>query len=193
MGVRVEALAAYAEVEELRCGEAERRDERFEEMVGRQSRFMFQVAFGLLRNRQDAEDAVQEAFLKLYRGEAWLRMDNEKGFLARTVWRVALDHLPRAAELTLDVSEMELAASGGAGVSPEQSAVDKDERAVLRRLIDGLPEELRQPLVLSSVEEMTSREVAEAMGIPEGTVRTRVMRARAELKRRFVAMKEGQR
>ncbi len=195
MGVRVEALAAYGEnqVEELRCGEAERRDERFEEMVGRQSRFMFQVAFGLLRNRQDAEDAVQEAFLKLYRGAAWLRMDNEKGFLARTVWRVALDHLPRAAERTLDVSEMELAASGGAGVSPEQSAVDKDERAVLRRLIDGLPEELRQPLVLSSVEEMTSREVAEAMGIPEGTVRTRVMRARTELKRRFAAMKEGQR
>jgi RNA polymerase sigma-70 factor (ECF subfamily) len=195
MGVRVEALAAYVEnqVEELRGGEAERRDERFEEMVGRQSRFMFQVAFGLLRNRQDAEDAVQDAFLKLYRGEAWLRMDNEKGFLARTVWRVALDHLPRAAERTLDVSEMELAASGEGGVSPEQSAVDKDERAVLRRLIDGLPEELRQPLVLSSVEEMTSREVAEAMGIPEGTVRTRVMRARSELKRRFVAMKEGQR
>ena len=195
MGVRVEALAAYVEnqVEELRGGEAERRDERFEEMVGRQSRFMFQVAFGLLRNRQDAEDAVQDAFLKLYRGEAWLRMDNEKGFLARTVWRVALDHLPRAAERTLDVSEMELAASGEGGVSPEQSAVDKDERAVLRRLIDGLPEELRQPLVLSSVVEMTSQEVAEAIGIPEGTVRTRVMRARAELKRRFVAMKEGQR
>jgi len=195
MGVRIDALAAYVEnqVEELRCGEAQRRDERFEEMVGRQSRFMFQVAFGLLRNRQDAEDAVQEAFLKLYRGEAWLRMDNEKGFLARTVWRVALDHLPSAAERTLDVSEIELAAGGPAGVSPEQSAVDKNERAVLRRLIDGLPEELRQPLVLSSVEEMTSREVAEAMGIPEGTVRTRVMRARAELKRRFVTMKESQR
>ena len=195
MGVRVDALAAFVEnqVEELRCGEAERRDEQFDELVGRQSRFMFQVAFSLLRNQQDAEDAVQEAFLKLYRGEAWLRMDNEKGFLARTVWRVALDHLPRAAERTLDVSEMELAASGGAGVSPEQSAVDKNERAVLRRLIDGLPEELRQPLVLSSVEEMTSREVAEAMGIPEGTVRTRVMRARAELKRRFVAMKESKR
>ena len=195
MGVRVEALAAYVEnqVEELRCGEAERRDERFEEMVGRQSRFMFQVAFGLLRNRQDAEDAVQEAFLKLYRGEAWLRIENEKGFLARTVWRVALDHLPRAADRMVDVAEMQLAASGGAGASPEQSAVDEDERALLKRLIDGLPEELRQPLVLSSVEEMTSRAVAEAMGIPEGTVRTRVMRARTELRRRFVAMREGQR
>jgi RNA polymerase sigma-70 factor (ECF subfamily) len=195
MGVRVQALAEYLEDrrDERRCNEAMGREERFEEMVARQARFMFQVAFGLLRNRQDAEDAVQEAFLKLYRGDGWLRMENEKGFLARTVWRVALDHLPKTAERTSDVTEMHLAATGGAGRSPEQNVVDEDERAVLRRLIDGLPEELRQPLVLSSVEEMTSREVAEAMGIPEGTVRTRVMRARTELRRRFVAMTEGQR
>ena len=191
MGVRVQALAEYVEDrrDALRRDEAVGRDERFEEMVARQARFMFQVAFGLLRNRQDAEDAVQEAFLKLYRGEAWRRMENERGFLARTVWRVALDHLPKTERMS-DVAEMELAASGE---SPEQSAVGGDERAMLKRLIDGLPEDLRQPLVLSSVEEMTSREVAEVMGIPEGTVRTRVMRARAELRRRFLAMKEGQR
>jgi RNA polymerase sigma-70 factor (ECF subfamily) len=195
MGVRVEALAQYADDGRngLRSDSAVGRDERFEELVGRQARFMFQVAFGLLRNRQDAEDAVQEAFLKLYRGEAWQQMENEKGFLARTVWRVALDHLPKPAERMSDVEEMQLAAVGGIGASPEQSAVDEDERAILRRLIDGLPEELRQPLVLSSVEEMTSREVAAAMGIPEGTVRTRVMRARTELRRRFLAMMEGQR
>jgi RNA polymerase sigma-70 factor, ECF subfamily len=195
MGVRVQALAEYVEDrrDELPCDNAMARDELFEEMVARQARFMFQVAFGLLRNRQDAEDAVQEAFLKLYRSEAWLRMENEKGFLARTVWRVALDHLPKAADRMSDVAEMQLAASGAAGISPEQSAVDEDERALLKRLIDGLPEELRQPLVLSSVEEMTSREVAEVMGIPEGTVRTRVMRARTELRRRFVAMREGRR
>ena len=191
MGFRVGALAEVEDgLSELRCDEAMERGERFEELVGRHARFMFQVAFGLLRNRWDAEDAVREAFLKLYRGEAWLRMENERSFLARTVWRVALDHLPRAANRMSDVSEMQLAANGG---SPEQSAVDEDERSLLRRLIDGLPEELRQPLVLSSVEEMTSREVAEVIGIPEGTVRTRVMRARTELRRRFVAMKEGQR
>ena len=195
MGVRVQALTEFVEDrrDELPCDDALGRDERFEEMVARQARFLFQVAFGLLRNRQDAEDAVQEAFLKLYRGEAWLRMENEKGFLARTVWRVALDHLPKPAERMADVAEMQLAATGEAGTSPEQNVVDEDERALLRRLIDGLPEELRQPLVLSSVEEMTSREVAEAMGIPEGTVRTRVMRARTELRRRFSTMKEGQR
>jgi RNA polymerase sigma-70 factor (ECF subfamily) len=191
MGVRVEALVEYVDDarDGLHCDQAMGRDERFEEMVARQATFMFRVAFGLLRNRQDAEDAVQEAFLKLYRGEAWLRMENEKGFLARTVWRVALDHLPRGTEQMSDAAEMQLAASGD---SPEQNVMDGDERAVLLRLIDGLPEELRQPLVLSSVDEMTSREVAAAMGIPEGTVRTRVMRARAELKRRFLAMQERQ-
>jgi RNA polymerase sigma-70 factor, ECF subfamily len=192
MGVRVDALAGYVDDgdEALRCDVAVGRDERFEEMVTRQAAFLFKVAFGLLRNRQDAEDAVQEAFLKLYRGDAWLQMENERGFLARTVWRVALDRLPKASERMFDVAEMQLEAKGE---SPEQSVVGRDERARLRRLIDGLPEELRQPLVLSSVQEMTSCEVAEAMGIPEGTVRTRVMRARTELRRRFLAMKEGQR
>jgi RNA polymerase sigma-70 factor (ECF subfamily) len=190
MGVRVDALAELVGdgSDGLVREETMDRGERFEAMVERQSRFMFQVAFGLLRNRHDAEDVVQEAFLKLHRGNAWLRMEDERGFLARTVWRLALDHLPRAAARTSDVAEMQLEAVGG---SPEQSVVDGDERALLRQLIEGLPEDLREPLVLSSVEEMTSREVAEVMGIPEGTVRTRVMRARAELRRRFEAMKEG--
>jgi RNA polymerase sigma-70 factor (ECF subfamily) len=166
---------------------AAERDEAFAGMVARQSRLMFRVAYGLLRNAHDAEDAVQEAFLKLYRGEAWRALEDERAFLARTVWRVALDRVPVRTE---DVAEMELAAREG---SPEFQAVASDERELLRLLIDGLPEDLRQALVLSAIEEMTSRAVAEVMGIPEGTVRTRVMRAKVELKRRFEAMKGGRR
>jgi RNA polymerase sigma-70 factor, ECF subfamily len=158
------------------------RDGEFAGLVERQSGLMFRVAYSLLRNAHDAEDAVQEAFLKLYRGEAWRQMQDEKAFLARTVWRVSLDRLPPKAGTMTDVAEMELAASGD---SPETSAVDGQERERLGRLIDGLPEELRQVLVLSAVEEMTSREVGVAMGIPEGTVRTRLMRAKLELKKRF--------
>ena len=166
------------------------RDRRFAEMAQRQARFMFRVAHGLLRSVEDAEDAVQEALLKLYRTDGWLRMEDEKAFLARTVWRVGLDVVarrPRATEPLDHEAGREFAA---AGKSAEESMADGDERALLRRLIEALPEELRQPLVLSAIEEMTSREVAAAMGIPEGTVRTRVMRARAELKRRFEAMRK---
>jgi RNA polymerase sigma-70 factor (ECF subfamily) len=164
------------------------RDTRFAELAERQARFMFRVAHGLLRNVEDAEDAVQEALLKLYRGEGWRAIEDERAFLARTVWRVGLDvaaRRPKGTEPLEDDGEFR-----AAGESAEQSLVGHGERELLRRLIEALPEELRQPLVLSAIEEMTSREVGVAMGIPEGTVRTRVMRARAELKRRFEAMRK---
>ena len=173
-----------------RHDETAERDEAFAGLVERQARFMFRVAFSLLRNVPDAEDAVQEAFLKLYRGEAWRRMEDERAFLARTVWRVALDRAPREKDRMADVGEIEIT---DGGKSPEDLAAGGDERALLRQMIAGLPEELRQTLLLSSVEEMTSSEVAAVMGIPEGTVRTRVMRAKAELRKRFEAMGEVRR
>jgi RNA polymerase sigma-70 factor (ECF subfamily) len=174
----------------LRHDETAERDEEFAGLVDRQSRFMFRVAYSLLRNVQDAEDAVQEAFLKLYRGEAWRRMEDERAFLGRTVWRVALDRAPRGKDRMADVTEIEIA---DGGESPEDWAAGGDERALLRQMIAGLPEELRQALLLSSVEEMKSCEVAAVMGIPEGTVRTRVMRAKAELRKRYEAMVEVRR
>lgn len=165
--------------------------EEFAALVERNSARMFRVAYSMLRNAHDAEDAVQEAFLKLYRTDGWRRMENERAFLARTVWRVALD---RAAshKTAEDVAGPEIAGLeiASTGATPEESAAGIDERELLRQMIECLPEELRRPLVLSAIEEMTSGEVAEILGIPEGTVRTRVMRAKAELKKRFEAMKE---
>jgi RNA polymerase sigma-70 factor (ECF subfamily) len=159
------------------------REATFARLVERHSRVMFRVAFSLLRNAQDAEDAVQDAFLKLYRGEAWRRMEDEKAFLARTVWRVALDRLPKKSERPIEAGEE--FASGVA--SPESAVVREAQSALLRRMIDALPEELRQVLVLSAIEELNSREIAEMIEVPEGTVRTRLMRAKEELKRRYEA------
>jgi len=165
------------------------REDVFARLVETHSRLMYRVAYGLLRNAQDAEDAVQEAFLKLYRGEAWRRMEDEKAFLARTVWRVALDRLPKRSERPIEAEEE--FASGAA--SPEASALRGAQSALLRRMIDALPEELRQVLVLSAIEELNSREIAEMIEVPEGTVRTRLMRAKEELKRRYQGAKEVRR
>jgi RNA polymerase sigma-70 factor, ECF subfamily len=77
-----------------------------------------------------------------------------------------------------------------AAESSVESGLGASARAVMKALIAKLPEALRQPLVLSAVEGMRSHEVALVLGIPEGTVRTRVMRAKAELRRRFLAMQE---
>jgi len=129
---------------------------------------------------------VQEVFLKLHRTGAWQGMENERGFLARTAWRVALDKLPKTRSEQLDP---EAAQHGGA--NPEQSAVAADWVAAVQRLVDALPPELREPLALSSVEEMSSAEIAATMGIPEGTVRTRILRARQILRQKLAGLMEG--
>jgi len=159
---------------------ADARQTRFAAMVERQSRFVFRVAYAVLRNAGDSEDVVQEAFLKVYRAGAWDRMTDERAFLARTAWRLAVDLRSRVRRET---PAQENAASG----DPEQSAIAADRAATVHRLIDSLPEELRQPLALSTVEEMNSGDIAHVLGIPEGTVRTRLMRARQVLKQKLQA------
>jgi len=163
---------------------AENSGEQFSALVNRQSRFVFRVAWGLLRNVQDAEDIVQETFLRVHRAGAWDRMESERAFLATTAWRLAVDKL-RGRRREVEVIEVE---SGAAG--PEAAAVAADWHAAIARLVDGLPEELRQPLVLAGVDEMSSREIAVVMGIPEGTVRTRVMWAREILKAKISGLME---
>ena len=69
--------------------------------------------------------------------------------------------------------------------SPEAAAVSSSGIARIHRLIDTLPEDLRQPLVLSTLEEMTSAQIGVALGIPEGTVRTRIQRARMLLRQKL--------
>ncbi len=160
-------------------------EDQFTALVRRQSRFVFRIAYSILRNTQDSDDVVQETFLKLYRSRAWKRMADEKAFLARAAWRIAVDQLRKAPKN----APGEHAAS--TGENPEQAAIASDWSSAVYRLIDALPEELRQPLALSSLEELNSREIAEVMGIPEGTVRTRIMRARQILKQRLSALRVG--
>jgi RNA polymerase sigma-70 factor (ECF subfamily) len=159
--------------------EADARPARFADLVNRQSRFVFRVAYAVLRNAGDSEDVVQETFLKIYRAGAWERMENERAFLARTAWRIAIDLRAR--------SRRSPAMEAVGDASPEECAIAADRNRAVHRLIDGLPEELRQPLALSTVDEMSSVEIGKILGIPEGTVRTRLMRARQILKQKLQA------
>jgi len=165
----------------------------FEALVGRQSRFVFQVAYAMLRNSHDAEDVVQETFLSLYRSGAWRKINDERAFLARATWRQSVDRLranPRRAGLhnTEDNATLLLELPSRES-DPEQTLLEADQRAAVHRLIDALPEELRQPLALSTVQELNSREIAAILDIPEGTVRTRLMRARQMLKQKLLKQK----
>lgn len=160
-------------------------DDRFVALVGRQSRFVFRIAYSILRNVTDSEDVVQETFLKVYRARNWESIENEKAFLARIAWRVALDRLPKVHK---NVAHFDVPSSRE---NPEQAIIIADWNATVHRLIDALPEKLRLPLALSTVEELNSHEIAEVMGIATGTVRTRLMRARQILKQKLATLMAG--
>lgn len=168
-------------------------DAEFAGLVERQWRFACRVAWAVLRQAEDAEDAAQEAFLKIWRTQAWRDLREERAYVARSAWRAAVDRLrnaqsrrtPPHSHAGTDLSPDEIP---HAGLSPEECVVAADWEAAVHRLIDSLPEELRQPLALSA--EMTSREIAATMGIAEGTVRTRLMRARQMLREKIAVLEE---
>ena len=160
-------------------------EDSFAELVERQSRFVFRVAYAVLRNVHDSDDVVQETFLKLYRTGQWKGIVNERAFLSRTAWRIAVDRRPKVRTEPPD------SAIPSHGTNPEQAVIAADWNATVHHLIDALPEELRQPLALSTVEELKSYEIAAIMGIPEGTVRSRLSRARQILKQKLGALMAG--
>jgi RNA polymerase sigma-70 factor (ECF subfamily) len=160
-------------------------DEQFAALVRRQSQFVFRVAYSVLRNVHDAEDVVQETFLKLYRTQGWKRMNDERAFLARAAWRLAVE---RVAVTRPECNWLEQVCLRQ---TPEEELIRIDRDAAVQRLIDALPEDLRLPLALSTVEGLRSHEIAAVIGIPDGTVRSRIARARKILKERLAALLEG--
>lgn len=163
----------------------EQEEAEFRALVLRQSPFVFRVAYSVLRNSYDAEDVAQETFLKLYRNGAWRSMHDEKAFLARTAWRIAVDHLAaRKPSSSGDPAHLELPSPAP---SPEERSIAAGTDAALHRLIDSLPHELRQTLALSAIQELNSRQISEILSVPEGTVRTRLMRARQLLREKLAS------
>jgi RNA polymerase sigma-70 factor, ECF subfamily len=166
-------------------------DAEFTALVQRQSRFVFKVAYAVLLNSYDAEDAAQETFLKLYRNPGWKTAENERAYLARVAWRVAVDHKRRSSASAAGFAEpLTLDAMASSHPNPDERMTDANQRAMVHALIDSLAEELRVPLVLSAFEELNSREIGKILGIPEGTVRTRVQRARQILRQKLASAKE---
>ena len=165
---------------------------QFTALVQRQSRFVFRVAYAVLLNAADAEDVVQETFLKLYRNRGWPNIENERAFLARVAWRMAVDNRPHSAEWanSLYTAADDVTDAPSPQPGPEQTLLAADRHAVVHSMIDALPEELRLPLVLSTSDELNSREIGLVLGVPEGTVRTRLQRARQLLRQKLVAHEE---
>ena len=166
-------------------------DAEFSALVQRQSQFAFKVAYAVLLNSYDAEDAVQETFLKLYRNRGWERAENERAYLARVAWRAAVDQKRRSSLGAGSADSLAFHDIASSHAGPDERLSEASQKEMVHVLIDSLAEELRIPLVLSAFEDLNSREIGEILGIPEGTVRTRLQRARQILRQKLTSAKEA--
>ncbi len=149
-------------------------------LVSQYAGTLYRVAYSVLRNAADAEDAVQEAFVRVLRHRETLHeVRDQRVWLIRIVWNVVLDRKRRMKTRpeTDDVAELARVLPAG-GLSAEERAAAAQHHAHVLSCVEQLPAKERQVLMLSAFEELSSVEIASVLGITESSVRSRLFRAR---------------
>jgi RNA polymerase sigma-70 factor (ECF subfamily) len=146
------------------------------------------LAKWLLRNEQDAQDVVQEAYLRAFRSFSGFHGSNGRAWLLTIVRNTSYTLLKKshAVDLTTNFDE-EIHATGYESVTPATALEHSEDAQLIREAMDELPAEFREILVLRHQEGLSYREIAEIAQIPPGTVMSRLARARAKLKEYLAA------
>ena len=186
--------------EELMARVLRRDQAAFEALLVRHREMVRRGALRIVRDGDAAEDLVQETFLLLWtRADRWDAGGGTLGsWLLRIATNLALNHLRRVRrrrERPLEIPPNPLAEDDdrappawmidGAALGPDALLERTERQARFRRLVDDLPEEKRAVFRMACEAEMETREVAQALGIPEGTVKSRLHYARKQLAHRW--------
>ena len=158
-----------------------------EALVREHSRLVFRIAYSVVRNHSDAEDVVQEVFLRLAK-HGTKGVEDPKAWISRIAWRISVDRYRQTARASQEEFDERVHVRALA-VTSEQGAISREMLALLDRMIAALPGKERDALLLTSVEEMTSAEAAKVLGTTETSVRARVFRARQRLTERLKNLK----
>ena len=173
------------------------RRHRFEVLVLPHLDAAYRFARWLSRSPSDADDIVQEAILRAFRGFDALRGSDVKSWLLTIVRNCHLTavkqqqrrgFVPLPEEHDVHDGQSMIATTP----DPESTSIRRDEKRTLDRLMAALPEEQREVLVLREIEELDYREIATVTNVPIGTVMSRLARARAALKARWLQEAEGE-
>jgi len=158
----------------------------YEEIVQRYQQLAFRTAYVITGSAAEAEDAAQEAFVKAYRGLGSFRTGaSPRPWLLRIVANEARNRVRSASRRQrLELRLAEGFRQGDAAPSPEAAAVEADERRRLIGLVNALDESDRLVIASRYLLELSGEETAAALGIPEGTVKSRLSRALARLRER---------
>jgi len=159
---------------------ARRRD--FEERLAECGPLAYRVARCVLRNDADAEDVAQEALLRAYRRFDRLRDPQRfRGWLVRIAFRLALDRARSAKRREVRETEWAQPVRRPASRTAEELAASSEFQAHFDRALDALPGKLRLVLLLSAMDGYTVEEVAAMLGLPVGTVKSRLFAGRKKL------------
>lgn len=159
-------------------------------LVERYQGRVYSILYGMVRNREDATDLTQEAFVKAYQNLSRFRTESSfYTWLYRIAMNVAIDHLRRQKKRAHEAFEDGVATEETGGVVSDGSHRDGPGRTLERKqlharllaALEQLPEDQRQAVVLREVDGLSYKEIAEVMGIPEGTVMSRLYYARRKL------------
>jgi RNA polymerase sigma factor (sigma-70 family) len=158
----------------------------YEEIVHRYQQVAFRTAYLITRSAADAEDAAQEAFIKAYRALGSFRAGAEpRPWLLQIVANEARNRVRSSGRrYQLELRLAEGYRPGGAAPSPEAAAVAAEDSAHLLSLVNGLSEEDRLVIASRYFLELSGEETATTLGIPEGTVKSRLSRALSRLRAR---------
>jgi RNA polymerase sigma-70 factor (ECF subfamily) len=140
----------------------------------------YNLARLLLRDAGEAEDVVQESYLKAMRAFAGFRGDSARPWLLTIVRNTALSWL-RANRSRGDHAEYNDEIHGRSISTPEVESLGKERSRAISQCVEALPAEYREAIVLREMEELSYSEIAEITGAPQGTVMSRLSRARARL------------
>jgi RNA polymerase sigma-70 factor (ECF subfamily) len=150
---------------------------RFRELVDRHYEFVWRSVRRLGVRRSDVDDAAQEVFLVAARRLADFGADRERAFLFGTAARVASTRR-RNERRRPEELDAESDARPAGELDPEELAELARARPLLQEILDGMTDELRAVFILSELEELPVREIAEVLGVPQGTVSSRLRAAR---------------
>ncbi len=174
-------------VERWRRGESQ----AFAALVRRHQRRVFGLLLRMLGDRDEAQDATQDAFLNLHRhGHRFRRESRFSTFLYRVAVNAALNRRRSLGRRRAHVDAYgDAQAVGHVGASqgpdPEQALAEDELRERLSRELRALPESLSAPVVLYDIEGLSYGEIAEILEVAEGTVKSRIHRARQALRARL--------
>lgn len=169
-------------------GRAQRGDTHaYEELVTAYQGIAFRTAFVIARNAADAEEAAQDGFVKAWRALGRFRAGSPfRPWLLQIVANEARNRRRssgRRAHLALRAATEE--ASGGAAPSPEAALLDAQTREALLAAVNELPEDQRDVVALRFFLGMSEQEVADTLGVPQGTVKSRTARALERLRESY--------